>query len=161
MTDSSAPNSSLETAQLNTVTNVSGGVNLDAGRVDVSGDVVGRDKVQSAGRDMLNVASGATVNNYYYASTSAISTGLSALSELMQRLPEVRRDVSVFQDVLGAAHEQIDLLRDYKDLHDLLHHLQFQFYDDILQEAPRFPADEITVEKFVRYQLNFTDFVTA
>jgi hypothetical protein len=42
---------------------MNGGVNLETQRdLTISGDVAGRDKLESAGRDIINVGSGATVN---------------------------------------------------------------------------------------------------
>ncbi len=39
----------------------SGGVDVDAGQVDIGGDVIGRDKIESAGGHIIHAAAGATV----------------------------------------------------------------------------------------------------
>jgi hypothetical protein len=57
-----------------------------------------------------------------------ISQGLDALSVLMQA-PHVRAAVFTFRTDFQAACEQIDVLSNYKDLHDLLHTLQFQCFN--------------------------------
>jgi hypothetical protein len=49
-----------DTDQTN-ITNQSGGINVNAQRVDVGGNVVGRDKVLNAGRNIIVAESGATI----------------------------------------------------------------------------------------------------
>jgi hypothetical protein len=44
------------------ITNQSGGVDVNAQRVDVEGDVVGRDKVLNAGRDIIVAGPGSVIN---------------------------------------------------------------------------------------------------
>jgi hypothetical protein len=157
MTDSSTLDSALEAAQQNSVTNVGGGVNLDAERVDIGGDVVGRDQVESAGGHIVHAAAGATV--IIGAPTEAIGTGLFALRELMQRSSDVRGDASTFQADFRAAREQIDLLGGYKDLHDLLHRMQFHCYNGIVQAALRFPSDDVAVDSLTDYALTLDSIV--
>ena len=141
MTDPSTSESDLlsDTSQSST-TNVSGGVNVDAGQVDIGGDVVGRDKVETAGGHIIHAAAGATV--IVGGLPDVIGQGLTALHELMQRSPDVQTAVIVFQSNFQAAHQQVDILADYKDVHDLLHRLQFHCYSGVVQAAPRFPGDE-------------------
>ena len=62
LTDSTPPQPDSSSEPTPSVTNVSGGVNLEAQHdVTIGGDVVGRDKIESAGRDIINVAPGATL----------------------------------------------------------------------------------------------------
>jgi hypothetical protein len=68
-----------------------------------------------------------------------LTLGISALPELMQDHP-LRVAVADFQTHFQAMRQQIDLLADYKKLHDLLHELQFR-YDPLVQETRRVPAD--------------------
>ena len=124
------------------VTNVSGGVNLTADRVNVGEDVVGRDKI---------------VQNIYIPTDAA--GGLVALRELMQRSSDVRIAVIAFQTDFQAAHEQVDLLGNYKDLHDLLHHLQFHCYNGLVQAESYFPAHELTRDDLTDYALTLEDIV--
>lgn len=63
MTDSPSPqfDTSAESAPANSQT--SGGVNLDVQHdLSIGSDAVGRDKIESAGHDIIHVASGATIN---------------------------------------------------------------------------------------------------
>jgi hypothetical protein len=54
--------------------------------------------------------------------------GLRALAELMVD-PEVLMKVATFKVVFATSSEQIELLGYYKDLHDILHTLQFRCYN--------------------------------
>jgi hypothetical protein len=87
-----------------------------------------------------------------------ISRGLDALSVLMQE-PQVRAAVVTFRTDFQAACEQIDSLSDYKDLHDLLHTLQFQCFNPIVREARRFPDDETAQANLTDYELTLQDLV--
>lgn len=86
------------------------------------------------------------------------SETLSVLPGLMER-GEVRRLVATFRTNFQAASQQIDLLVEYKDLHDLLHKLQFRCYNVILQEAPRFPADDLALDNLLNYEVTLQDIV--
>lgn len=81
-------------------------------------------------------------------SSQVISAGLLALTELMQ-LPELRSAAAAYQTEFQAATQQIDLLATYKNLHDLLHELQFQCYNIMVQEAKRFPQDALAKESLL------------
>ena len=131
--------------------NVSGGVNLDADHVNIDGDVIGHDKVESAGGHIIHAEAGATV--IVGALPDVVGQGLAALRELMQHSPDVRTAVVAFQANFQTAHEQVDILADYKDLHDILHRLQFQCYNLLAQAATRFPGDDMTLDNLAEYQL--------
>jgi hypothetical protein len=79
--------------------------------------------------------------------------GLMALPELMQRFPDVRNTVNAFQNDFKVAHKQVNLLGDYKDLHDQLHKLQFHCYNGIVQAAARFPNDDQAIDNVTDYAL--------
>ncbi len=79
-----------------------------------------------------------------------VSHGLNALAEFI-KLPQVRNAVATFRASFKAASEQIDILGDYKQLHDLLHNLQYQCYNPIAQEAKRFPDDETALDDLTDY----------
>ncbi len=85
-----------------------------------------------------------------------VSQGLNALVELMQ-VPEVKAAVITFRVVFQAACEQIDVIANYKALHDLLHTLEFQCYGVIVQAARRFPDDELALENLMEYELTLQD----
>ena len=84
--------------------------------------------------------------------------GLVALEQLMQDA-EVREAVGDFQSDFKGAASQIEVLGLYKDLHDLLHTLQFQCYKGIAQEAKRFPEDESSREILADYELTLDTLV--
>jgi hypothetical protein len=82
--------------------------------------------------------------------TQPLSQGLLALAQLMQS-PVVRSAVAAFRADFEATREQVGAVGNYKDMHDLLHKLQLQCYNPILQEARRFPDDEIARENLEDY----------
>lgn len=92
-------------------------------------------------------------------SPARVSEGLMALTELMQS-PEVRAAVVAFRTDFEAACEQIDILGDYKHLHDLLHTMQFHCYHPIVQEARRFPDDDMALDNLMDYELTLQSIVS-
>ena len=85
-----------------------------------------------------------------------VSQGLNALVELMQ-VPAVKDAVITFRVVFQAACDQIDVIANYKALHDLLHTLEFQCYGVIVQAARRFPDDDLALEDLMEYELTLQD----
>ena len=83
---------------------------------------------------------------------------LGMLPELM-RLEAVRSQVAAFRADFQAASEQINLLGQYKGLHDLLHKLQFRCYNVILQEVPRFPQESLAIDNLLNYEVTLQDLV--
>ena len=119
--------------------------------IDVNGiSAVSRD-ANVAGGNIIQAAEGATI--ILGAPAEAVG-GLTALRELMQRSSDVRNAVIEFQTDFGMAREQVDQLGDYKDLHDLLHRLQFSCYNGIVQEAAHFPHGEDTLDILTNHMLN-------
>jgi len=80
-----------------------------------------------------------------------VREGLIALADLM-RAPQVKAAVVTFRTDFEAAREQVVILSHYKCLHDLLHTLQFHCYTPIVQEANRFPDDDIAVDNLMDYE---------
>ena len=78
------------------------------------------------------------------------SRGLTAMADLISA-PDVRASVEVFQDSFGIACRQIDRLSSYKDLHDLLHDLQFNCYNPIMRGARDFPDNTLFLESLEDY----------
>lgn len=108
-----------------------GGAALQAqGDINVGGDVVGGDKITN-------------VTNIYQVAPAQAGASLALVGELLQRSQEARAAATAFQTDFLAAYQQLDLLADYKALHDLLHRLQFQCYNTLTQAVPRFPDDEL------------------
>lgn len=81
-----------------------------------------------------------------------VKQGLDALVALM-RVPAVKAAVITFRVVFQAACEQIEVIANYKALHDLLHTLEFQCYSVIAQEAKRFPDDEMALDNLMAHEL--------
>jgi hypothetical protein len=80
--------------------------------------------------------------------------GLESLEQLM-RDAEIREAVGDFQSDFETAANQIEVLAFYKDMHDLLHTLQFQCYRGITQEAKRFPDDATSREILADHEITF------
>jgi hypothetical protein len=89
---------------------------------------------------------------------AAIGADLGVLAQLMQR-SAVRDLVTTYRADFAAAEQEIDILSNYKDLHDLLHKLQFRCYNVIAQEARRFPSDELAVDNLLNYEVTLQDIV--
>jgi hypothetical protein len=84
---------------------------------------------------------------------------LDLLTELLTSAA-VRKRVAAFRADFEAARQQIALLVHYKELHDLLHRLQFRCYNVLLQEAPRFPADPLALDNLLNYEVTLQDIVS-
>ena len=87
---------------------------------------------------------------------TAISQDLSLLAGLMKSAV-VRALVATYRADFRAACEQIEILSNYKDLHDLLHKLQFRCYSVIAQEAQRFPKDDLALDNLLNYEVTLQD----
>ena len=122
-------------------------VNIEVGSVAASENAT----VNIAGGHIIQAAAGATV-----IIGAQAGAGLQALSDLVQLSPEVRAAVASFSADFEAATSQVDVMGDYKDLHDLLHQTQFHCYAPILREATRFP-DETSLELLEDYERTLRD----
>ncbi|MCB0034406.1 MAG: hypothetical protein KDE51_10320 [Anaerolineales bacterium] len=92
--------------------------------------------------------------------SKSVERGLAALSDLMQ-LPEARTAVIVFRNDFEAVIDQIDILADYKQVHDLLHSLEYQCFN-ILQQASRlFPDDDFALDSLIEAELTLQQIVGA
>jgi hypothetical protein len=89
-------------------------------------------------------------------SGDVISQDLSLLAGLMKSAM-VRALVTTYRADFRAACEQIEILSNYKDLHDLLHKLQFRCYSVIAQEAQRFPKDDLALDNLLNYEVTLQD----
>jgi hypothetical protein len=83
-----------------------------------------------------------------------------ALQELMH-LPEVLKEVAVLDEDMNRARDQLRTLRNYKELHDQLHELQFNFYIPAFQGMSRFPSDMLFLQDLKRYSQSFSDVIDA
>jgi hypothetical protein len=87
-----------------------------------------------------------------------VDQGLNSLAELLQS-PAVRDRVTTFRADFEAANQQLDVLIQYKDLHDALHELQFRCYNVIVREAPHFPDDALGVDNLLNYEVTLQNIV--
>lgn len=115
------------------------------------GDVTGRDKIVAGGH-VIQAAAGATVI-IGGPVPNAVNESLNAVSEMVQRSPAVREAVVGFRTDFQAANDQIVLLGDFKDLHDILHRVQFQVFNGIQQIGSRFPDDDMSIDTLTDAQL--------
>jgi hypothetical protein len=92
--------------------------------------------------------------------SQSVGEGLNALRTLIQVAPGVQEAAVRFRADFQVACEQIDLLGDYKDIHDQLHSLQFHCYNCIVQETKRSTDDNLAWDTLVDYELTFQDIVS-
>lgn len=78
--------------------------------------------------------------------------GLQALVELM-RQPEVHDTVVEYKVVFRDTRRQVEVVGNYKDLHDELHELQIQCYKRVIREMAGFPDDPLAVENLTDSKL--------
>lgn len=81
-----------------------------------------------------------------------VAAGLDALLELLH-VPDVRTTVAVFRTRFIESRAQVGDLIALKELHDLLHALQFQCYIPLTREARGFPDDDLAIENMRDYGL--------
>ena len=81
---------------------------------------------------------------------TSLQEGMAALTMLMGDA-EVKETVAGFRTELEVARSQIDIMSDFKDIHDQLHYLKINCYDCILLEASRFPDDDLAREHLDQY----------
>ena len=74
-----------------------------------------------------------------------VDNSLSILEGLVRR-PDFTAKLVALQTDFEAAGSQIELLTNYKDLHDLLHNLQYLCFSGLVQEARRFPEDPLSLD---------------
>jgi hypothetical protein len=92
---------------------------------------------------------------------SRFDIGLGTLRTLAEQVPQIRDAAIEFRTLFQAACDQINTLRAYKSLHDLLHEVQLLCFENIEQELPRFPEDDLSVDNLERYALNLEDIVAS
>jgi hypothetical protein len=69
-----------------------------------------------------------------------VSKGIYILADLIE-ITSIKTAVIKFKTEFQAISEQLEILGTYKDLHDLLHTLEFKCYKNILSQARNFPDD--------------------
>ncbi|MEL7225456.1 MAG: hypothetical protein AAGL17_11485 [Cyanobacteria bacterium J06576_12] len=89
-----------------------------------------------------------------------VNQGLSALVELMQ-VSDVKESVTQFRMDFRAASDQIDVIANYKALHDLLHTLEFECHSVILSIFKGFSASETDVEQLIVHELRLQELLCS
>lgn len=107
--------------------------------------------------DSLQVSQGGTANiagrdiiNNYTLSLDA-QAAVKMILEQSSKSADVRAELALWQDNLADVQRQIKLLGDFKDMHDLLHRLQYDCYGPMQQELGKFPGDltsQMNLEKY-------------
>jgi hypothetical protein len=82
----------------------------------------------------------------------AMDNSLAILAALIKR-PDFNAKLVALQTDFEAASWQIKLLTNYKDLHDLLHNLQYLCFSGLVQEARRFPEDPLALDILLDHEL--------
>ncbi|MEI2693307.1 MAG: CHAT domain-containing protein [Anaerolineae bacterium] len=88
----------------------------------------------------------------------AVDNSLSILVDLVRR-PDFKAKLVALQTDFEAAGSQIEFLTNYKDLHDLLHNLQFLCFSGLVQEAARFPHDPLALEILLDHELTLAGLI--
>lgn len=115
-------------------------------------------------RLMMHAATGrlwdihAARSNKDMLAVQAVDNSLSILAALINR-PDFRDKLIALQTDINAAGTQIDLLTNYKDLHDLLHNLQYLCFNGLVQEARRFPQDAMSLDILLDHELTLGGFI--
>jgi len=84
-----------------------------------------------------------------------LGKGLNALSSLIWA-PQVRTAVAEFRRDFRIACEQIDVLGDYKDLHDVLHDVQDRCYKPLLPKVRVSTPQDLDWDELASYELELT-----
>ena len=110
--------------------------------------------VNIAGGNIIQVAAGGTL-----IMGSQAGAGIRTLNNLMQTDGRLLAITAGFTNDFQAACTQVDILADYKELHDLLHQVQFHCFEPISLESSRFP-EESSLDAIDSYRRNLGDILT-
>lgn len=77
---------------------------------------------------------------------AAVGQEMARRGSARQSWLPMREALSRYREHFEAASRHFERLGDYKDLHDLLHKVQVDCYDEMLREQSRFPADDASYE---------------
>jgi hypothetical protein len=76
---------------------------------------------------------------------------IGELSGMTRVSPHMREAAARFSSLFMVACKQVDLMGDFKDLHDRLHQIQIQCFDTIVRDEKRFPQPDV-LEAYDLYQ---------
>lgn len=91
-------------------------------------------------------------------SLQAVDNSLAILAALVKG-PDFKARLVALRTDFAAAGSQIEMLTNYKDLHDLLHNLQYLCFTGVVQEAQRFPQDPLSLEILLDHELTFSGLI--
>src|SRR6185436_12674828 len=86
-------------------------------------------------------------------STQVLATGMQALRRLMDN-PAVRAAVERLHQDITSTGDRLLLVSAYKTVHDTLHDLQLQCYDQLAAEIAGFPDDDVAYDNIENHFLN-------
>ena len=87
-----------------------------------------------------------------------VSKGINILADLMQ-IPSIKNAVIKFRTEFQAISDEVEIISTYKDLHDILHNLEFNCYQGIQREEKIFPDDYTSISILESYGQNLQDIV--
>lgn len=90
----------------------------------------------------------------------AVDNSLSILAALMAQ-PDFKAKLTAMQTDFETAAFQIEMLTNYKELHDLLHNLQYLCFGGLVQEMRRFPQDPLAVDILLDHELTMSSLVDS
>ncbi len=111
------------------------------------------EKISDIRDSTLNIAGRDVIHIDHVVIGDQASIGLKALARLLDNSPQLREVVFASRTRLEVIKRQIDKIADYKDIHDLLHQLQYSCYNMIRREETNFP-DLPTLEVLGSYEMN-------
>lgn len=88
----------------------------------------------------------------------AVDNSLSILAMLMAQ-PDFKAKLAAMQTDFEAAALQIEMLTNYKELHDLLHNLQYLCFGGLVQEMRRFPQDPLAADILLDHELTMSSLI--
>lgn len=97
-----------------------------------------------------------TLNPFPEDEVNTLTFGVEAVKEAMSN-PKVRDAVVKFKTEFQIACEQIQILGFYKGLHDMLHQLEFSWFNVVLSNRNQFPEDKTARKTIKEYGYTFRD----
>ncbi len=82
-----------------------------------------------------------------------VAAGLNALVDLIQN-PNIRTASTEFRKDFATSRAQVAKVIAFKDIHDLLHIIQFQCYIPLEHEAHHFPDEDVACDSIAEYALS-------
>jgi hypothetical protein len=97
-------------------------------------------------------------SNHDVLAVQAVDNSLSILAALMAQ-PDFKAKLAAMQTDFETAGLQIEMLTNYKELHDLLHNLEYLCFGGLVQELRRFPADPLALDILLDHELTMSSLI--